>query len=82
MRVYFAISTKLVRMGSFNQCVKWAHSLIEEEKAKIVKIAKARPDEKEARIVCEVSKDGMRIIPSRRYVNLKLLKRQAEDDET
>lgn len=74
MHSYFAVSTKLIKKGSSNQCVLWASDMIDSKTAKIIKIHKARPHDTNARIIIEVTQDGIRLTPNGRTVSLALLK--------
>lgn len=75
MRTYAAISSKLIEIGSYNQCVMWADNLVQNDKAKIVKIVKCRPLERHCPIISEITKEGMRAIPNGRVIELSLIKR-------
>ena len=79
MHTYFAISSKLIKTGGLNECFQWSQNLIGNKKAKLIKIAKARPNEKQAKIVFEVSKESVTATPNGRYVSLVLLKREEKD---
>ena len=81
MKTFYAVSSKLVKIGGLMECIYWAKSLIQNEKAKIVKIFMARPDEKEARAVFEVTCDGVIVIPCGRKIPIADLKRMLKDAE-
>ena len=77
MHTYFAVSSKKVFNGSFIQCVKWSNNLLLSQQAKIIKIFKARPNEKNCKIVFEVSRDkGLVPTPHGRTVPASLLKKK------
>jgi hypothetical protein len=76
MKTFFAVSSKLVIIGGLMDCKRWADSLIQNHKAKIVKIFVARPDEKQARIVFEITKEGMREVSTGRTIPITDLKRK------
>ncbi|NCC61989.1 MAG: hypothetical protein EOM12_13860 [Verrucomicrobiae bacterium] len=81
MHVYFATSSKLARMGSFTDCLSWANERLAAREAKIVKIFQARPNEKNAPIIGEVTKEGYFRTPGGRSVYLAQLKKALKDGE-
>lgn len=81
MGFYFAASSKLVVMGSFQHCLETARRLIIDKKARVVKIFRGRAGDKKAFIVGEVTKDGFRDTPSGRCVDLKFLTNEAKRGE-
>lgn len=80
MRCYFAVSGHLVQPGKFADLCKWAEHRISAKKAKIVKIIKARPNEKTGRIVFEITADGIFPTPHGRSVLLHTLKKSVCPD--
>ena len=75
MKVFFATTTKLTKIGGLQECLIWAHARIQAKEAKIVKIFRARPDNINARIIGEVTKDGHFATNGGRQVPLSLLKK-------
>lgn len=79
MAFYFAVSSKLVFMGSLQDCLENAQNMIADKKAKIVKIFRARAGDKKAFIIGEVTKDGFRDTPHSRCIDLKILTNEAKN---
>ena len=79
MRTFFAAIGNIAFMGGLPECIAWAEVQIENRKARIVKILKARPNQKDARIIFEVTKDGTHATSNGRTISLSLLKRALKD---
>lgn len=75
MIVFFAATSKHAYQDSLRGCLNWADSQIEQKKARIVKIFKARPEDNHVPIIGEVTEEGFKNSTRARGVNLKLLKR-------
>ena len=75
MHTFFATTGRLAQMGSLQQCLNWANGQIENNKAKVVKILKARPGEPDVMIIGEVTKAGRFRTPGGRSINLSRLKK-------
>ena len=77
MRTFFAISGRRVFNGGYIDCLLWANSVVTRNHTRIAKVLIARPGEKVARVVAEITQDGLRIIqrPVGRVVGLRTLRR-------
>lgn len=75
MHTYIAITGQgNATTGGWFQCLQWAKQQIEDT-VTVVKVFVAKPGEKEARVVGEVSLDGVRFLPGERQLAIrKLLK--------
>jgi hypothetical protein len=79
MHTYFAVSSKEHINGSLQNCIFWAFARVQNQKAKIIKIHKAKPNEKHCKIVFEVSRDqGLVATPHGRSVFISKLKNHHE----
>lgn len=74
MHCFYAVSGNIAKPGSLAQCLFWGQERINHNRAKIVKVCKARAGEKDSRIVFEITQDGISPTPHGRKINLKLLK--------
>ena len=72
MRTYIAATKNSSYTNGWFNCLKWAQSEVESSGA-IIKIHVARPEVKTARIVAEVTTEGIRVINNGRYVTLRSL---------
>lgn len=76
MHVYYAVTgNDTARAGALLELCAWAVAHVTSRKAKIVKILKARPNERHARIVLEITQDGTTIIRHGRTLALGTLKK-------
>ena len=75
MHTFYAIISKEACIGSLPECIRWANDRIENKQARIVKIAKARPEDQNCQIIYEVDRAGVRACHSGRVINLCLLKK-------
>lgn len=74
MRSYFAKQGRTIHSDSWLNCIGWAREQITLT-AKPVHILTARPGEKNARIVAEITTDGERRITDGRVIKVKELRR-------
>lgn len=74
MRSYIAKSYGLVTAGGWGYCLNWAVDRIREDSSPLVKIHVVRAGEKQARVVAELTSEGIRLIPNGRYVSLRKLR--------
>lgn len=74
MHLYAAIASRQVKLGSLYQCVEWGAELINHSKAKIIKIAKVRPEDKDAPIIMEQTKNVIFWVANGRKINTRMLK--------
>ncbi len=72
MRIYIAATKNHSYTNGWFNCLKWAQSEVG-SLGTIIKIYVARPNVKTARIVAEVTIEGIRVIHNGRYVNLRSL---------
>lgn len=75
MFCFFAASSGTSYSGSLQECLFWGKAKIEAKSAKVIKIFKARPGEPKAIIVFELTSEGIFPVISRRWIELKRLKR-------
>ncbi|GEM_PF-2342268 len=75
MIFYYAVSGRTVKSGGMLELCHWAQDRIANNKAKIVKILKARPGERTARIVLEVTREGIAETRHGRVMLLSVLKK-------
>ncbi|MEZ5919210.1 MAG: hypothetical protein R3D66_04690 [Alphaproteobacteria bacterium] len=80
MHLYFALSGNIAKTGRLGDLYQWSSSRISSGKAKIIKIVKARPGEVKARIVLEVTAEGVTQTPGGRVVNLYTIKKALRHD--
>lgn len=79
MRSYIARAGGRHYSGGWNGCVHWGVEQVREDGSLLVKIHTVRGGEKQARVVAELTSDGLRLIPNGRYVPLsKLSKRDGK----
>lgn len=75
MHVYCAVSGTEARIAALADLYAWASQRINNKQAKIVKILKVRPNETHARIVMEITKDGLFPTPNGRIIPVPAIKR-------
>lgn len=75
MHTFAAVISKDAKIGSLQACIDWGQGLIEDKKAKIVKIVKARPQEAHARVIFEITKDGLFKTPHGTVIDLNLVRK-------
>ncbi len=75
MPFYYAVSGHVAKSGGMVELCCWAQDRIAGNKAKIVKILKVRPGESTARIVLEITRDGITATRHARIVPLSVLKK-------
>ena len=78
MYVLFAKSGNEIVTGSRLFCCHWAKAQIESDQSLVVKIFKARPSDKDARIICEVTYEGFQPIVDGTPCSLHYLKKRAK----
>ena len=78
MKSYFAYVGKKAVKGGFSDCLVRGAQMVEEDEGAIVKLCCARGGEKNARILAELSRDGLRFCRSGRMVKLRTLERCCE----
>ena len=61
-QVYIAISAKKRHFGGMLSCLVWAHKEVLENPKNIATVFRARPGEKEKRIIAEVTSNGITMI--------------------
>ena len=76
MRSYFAAQSKRTYAGGWYAVLAWAGEQIKKDPTPI-KLLTARPGERFAKIIAEITKDGMRIIEDGRQVSVKSLSGKA-----
>ena len=81
MPLFYAQSQEQVIVSSLSRCFKWAHVRLQRDNDAVIKILKARPQEKYARVVIEVTKDGWVGIPDGRLMPLSKLNKAATDGQ-
>ncbi len=77
MPLFYAQSQELAMIGSLSSCFRWAKASIDRDGNAVVKILKARPQEKYARVIIEVTKDGWIGIRDGRLIALSKLNKVA-----
>lgn len=80
MHVYYAVTGNIAKPGAWHDLCVWSQQRIAQHKAKIIKIVKARPGERYARIIMEITADGARLTPNGRSIYLAALKKAAQHD--
>jgi hypothetical protein len=80
MHFFYAVSGNIAKSGELHELCRWSQNRIAMGKAKIVKILKARSGEHNARIVFEITAEGIARTPHGRVINLVALKRAVHDD--
>lgn len=78
MIVFFASTSKILKMGSFQQCLDFAEVFTNNKPREVVKIFKGRAGEINAALVGEVTKDGYRTTPRGRCIKLRILTNRAK----
>lgn len=73
MKSYFAIQQKQTFAGGWMQCLRWARTCLEDNTAP-VQILMARGGEKQARVIAEITPEGMRMIRRGRAMTIKGLR--------
>lgn len=75
MHVFFAVSGSVSKTGTLLQLHEWSMSRINSHQAKLIKILKARPNDSHARVIMEISHEGITLTPSGRILELKALRK-------
>lgn len=81
MHVFFAVSGSLAKCGALGELCAWAEKRIAARQAKIIKILKARPGEPTARVVLEITEDGITGTPNGRQIALSRLKKALKNEQ-
>ena len=79
MFTFAAVSSKRAKIGSMSECVDWGLKMVQDRNAKIVKIVKARPEDKRGRVIFEITTEGLFRTPYGRLIDLKLVRRAEKD---
>lgn len=74
MRSYIAKAGGRSYSGGWHGCAHWGIKQVRDDCSLLVKIHAVRAGEKQARVVSEISVDGIREIPNGRYVRLRKLR--------
>ena len=80
MRSFLAFHKEGGIQHGFLQCLHWAEAEVGNG-VPVVKIATARPAEKDARIVAEITESGVRLIEGGRLIPLKRVQAKCFPDE-
>tara|TARA_B100001093_G_C26611296_1_gene920317 strand:- start:84 stop:326 length:243 start_codon:yes stop_codon:yes gene_type:complete len=75
MQLYIAMDKAHFKNGSLIECLKWSEHRVLFSPEAIIKILKARPNEKNAVIHYEVAIDGIRCISGGRVIPMSKIKR-------
>lgn len=74
MRVFIALHNRDIHRGGYVECLLWARRKAASEPAKPALVLTAKPGDKAARIIAEVTAAGERIILSGRLVPIRKLR--------
>ena len=80
MRSFFAFHKQGGFQHGFIHCIHWAEQEVRNG-VPVVKVATARPADKDARIVAEVTGTGVRLIEGGRLISLKRVQARCLPDE-
>lgn len=70
------IDRKRSHHGSLAGCLDWAQREAQNDHLAIAKVFKVRPEQKQSKIICEVTHSGYRWIAHGRYVKRKDIRRR------
>lgn len=71
MHAYLAESGTLQYRGSLGASLAWAATCVASNRSRIIKVFRARPDEKHMRIVAEITATGVRFIEGGRFTKMR-----------
>ncbi|MBK67960.1 MAG: hypothetical protein CMP22_07505 [Rickettsiales bacterium] len=79
MATYFAISSKDIKCGGLTECIQWAHTLVQSNKAKIIKVIRVRSCEKSGRVIMDISRDGICPVKRGRLIAVSKVRKIIKD---
>ena len=77
MKCFIAATQRQSICGGLPDCIYWATAAVKVNSHEVIKIHVARPGVKNARVIMEVTKDGIRQICDGRVVAVKRLVRKS-----